>query len=58
MIICEFEGERVVLDTSDYAVQVVENEDYIVIEVYYNKELVDTFTFWKDDVRGTQNGTE
>ena len=43
--------ERMVMNTTHFAVQVVETAEGIIIDVFHRHgDLIDTFTFWNEDV--------
>ncbi|NQU84077.1 MAG: hypothetical protein HQ536_05200 [Parcubacteria group bacterium] len=45
------EDNEIYLNTLHYAVQVVENDQGIIIDIFHRHgELIDTFTYWNDDV--------
>lgn len=47
------ELDRVVLNTIHFAVQAVETDEGVVIDVFHrNGELIDSYTYWNDDVTG------
>lgn len=49
---CKFiEKDRVILNTPDYAVQVIETKEGIIIDIFQRHgDLIDTYTYWNDDV--------
>ncbi len=47
----QMETESTVLNTEHYAVEVKETEEGVVIDVFQRHgELIDTYTYWNDDV--------
>ena len=42
------EEDRVILNTNDFAVQVVETDEGIVIDVFHRHgELINSYTYWR-----------
>ena len=49
---CKFiEKDGVILNTPHYAVQVIENKEGVIIDIFHRHgDLIDTYTYWNDDV--------
>lgn len=45
------EKDRVILNTPHYSVQVIENKEGVIIDVFHRHgDLINTYTYWNDDV--------
>ena len=43
--------DRVILNTLHYSIQVVETKEGVIIDIFHRHgDLIDTYTFWNDDV--------
>jgi len=45
------EKDRVILNTPHYAVQAIETKEGVIVDIFYRHgDLIDTYTYWNDDV--------
>lgn len=45
------EDDAVILNTPHYAVKVTETDEGVVIDIFHRHgDLIDTYTYWNDDV--------
>ena len=50
------EDKKTILNSLDYAVEVKETEEGIIIDVFHRHgELIATYTYWNDDVITKEN---
>jgi hypothetical protein len=49
---CKFiQKDRVILNTPDFAVQVIETKEGIIIDIFHRHgDLIDTYNYWRDDL--------